>query len=148
MSRLINFNGHAYNVRQLADQAGLPYNTIWNRLKNGYTPEEAMRQPLIANSVLEFIEADDPSSWDGETTFDVWERYERWCYKEDVGYLPLTFQTFVRQIRQQLDIRLVHSSVWEGDEKVWKVIIRMSPSPFLQDVQEGRYSKDWTTVLR
>ena len=90
------FKGNWYTPNQLSELSGIPAHTIRDRLRRGYTIEEAIKQLPIQDSVKEFCAASLWEDWIGMSISDLHTIYWRWCIQN--GYTPLQIQGFSRQL--------------------------------------------------
>lgn len=95
MSRY-EYNGAWYTPKELADMSGVKPHTIRDRLRRGYSVEEAIKVTSIQDSVKEFCSASLWEDWIGMSISDLFEIYWRWCVSH--GYTPLQIQGFSRQL--------------------------------------------------
>mgnify|MGYP003291541627 CR=1 FL=1 len=89
-------NGHWYTPNELSEISGIAAPTIRDRLRRGYTVEEAIKMVAVSSSVEEFSEASWWKDWIGMATSDLHKIYKEWCVQN--GYTPLTKQGFSRQL--------------------------------------------------
>jgi len=91
-----NLNGNWYTPNELAEMSGIAAHTIRDRLRRGYSVEEAIKVTALHDSVKEFNEASHWEDWVGMPMSDLFEIYWRWCIQH--GYTTLQLQGFSRQI--------------------------------------------------
>lgn len=89
-------NGSWYTPNELSEMSGIPAHTIRDRLRRGYSVEEAIKAVATNDSVKEFCEASYYGDWLGMPINDLFAIYWRWCVSH--GYTPLQVQGFSRQI--------------------------------------------------
>lgn len=89
-------NGNWYSVAELSERSGIPPHTIRDRLRRGYTVEEAVKPVATHESVKEFCGASLYSDWIGMPIDDLYKIYWQWCIKN--GYTAIQKQGFSRQI--------------------------------------------------
>lgn len=87
--------GSWYTPRELSDMSGIPAHTIRDRLRRGYSVEEAIKTTALQDSVKEFCDASHWEDWIGVSINGLFEIYWRWCIQH--GYTPLHKQGFSRQ---------------------------------------------------
>lgn len=46
-NRIVEFNGHQVSLAEACERAGVPYKTVWHRLKSGWAIEAALEQGVI-----------------------------------------------------------------------------------------------------
>lgn len=89
-------NGNWYTVNELSEMSGLKAHTIRDRLRRGFSVEEAIKVIATHDSVREFTAASHWEDWVGMSISDLYEIYWKWCVSN--GYTPLTKQGFSRQV--------------------------------------------------
>ena len=87
---------HWYTVNELSEMSGVQPHTLRDRLRRGYSVEEAVSLAPTATSVKEFCEASWYEDWIGMSINDLYEIYWKWCIQS--GYTALQKQGFSRQI--------------------------------------------------
>lgn len=92
----LTYKDSVYTIQELSEMSGIEPATLRNRLRRGYTAEEAVRPIPIADSVKEFCEASYWHDWIGHSTAELYEVYWRWC--RAYLYTPLNIKAFTRQI--------------------------------------------------
>lgn len=90
------FNGSWYTPNELSEMSGIPAHTIRDRLRRGYTVEEAIKTVATTVSVKEFCDASHWEDWLGMSINDLYEIFWKWCVSH--GYTPLSKQGFSRQL--------------------------------------------------
>lgn len=90
------YKGQWYSPKELAELSGVAAHTIRDRLRRGYSVEEAVKVVATQDSVKEFYEASSWEDWIGMSTNDLFKIYWRWCIQH--GYTPLQKQGFSRQV--------------------------------------------------
>ena len=88
--------GHWYTPNDLSELSGIPAHTIRDRLRRGYTVEEAIKDIPTHDSVKDFCEASYYEDWIGMSIEQLHNVYYKWCIQH--GYTPLQKQGFSRQI--------------------------------------------------
>ena len=94
--KLLEYNGKAYTIEELAFMSGVEKATLRDRLRRGYSVEEAMSMSPIQDSIKEFCESSWYEDWIGMSTKYLHEIYFKWCISH--GYKPIQQQGFTRQI--------------------------------------------------
>ena len=89
-------NGKWYTPNELSEISGLKAHTIRDRLRRGYSVEEAIRVAATQNSIKEFGESSWYEDWIGMSINDLHEIYWKWCIEH--GYSPIGKQGFSRQL--------------------------------------------------
>jgi phage/plasmid-associated DNA primase len=97
----------------------LPH-TLRDRLRRGYTVEQAVRPYPVHDSVEQFYEASCVTDWVGMSINDLYEIYWKWSVSH--GFTPTTKQGFGRQLKSMNPaIKTVPTQKGEG----YKRIIRL-----------------------
>lgn len=89
-------NGSWYTPTELSEMSGIPAHTIRDRLRRGYSVNEAIKTTATQDSVKEFCEASHWEDWLGMPISGLFEIYWRWCIRN--GYTALQKQGFSRQL--------------------------------------------------
>jgi hypothetical protein len=92
----LTYKDKVYSVQELSEMSGIAEATIRDRLRRGYTAEEAVRITPMADSVKEFCNASYYLDWVGLSTAQLHEVYWKWCVGN--GYSPLQIKGFTRQV--------------------------------------------------
>lgn len=95
MSRY-ELKGAWYTPKELSELSGIPAHTIRDRLRRGYSVEEAIKLTAIKDSVIEFTEASYYYDWIGLSIDQLYKVYWKWCISNE--HNPLQKQGFSRQI--------------------------------------------------
>lgn len=90
------YNGGWYTPNQLSELSGIPAHTIRDRLRRGYSVEEAVKPIATHDSVKEFSDSSWYEDWIGMSINDLHEIYWKWCVSH--GYTPIQKQGFSRQL--------------------------------------------------
>ena len=90
------FKGNWYTPKELEEITGIKAHTIRDRLRRGYSIEEAIKVTAIQESVREFCEASLWEDWIGMPMSDLFEIYWRWCIQN--GYTAIQLQGFSRHL--------------------------------------------------
>lgn len=98
MTRRIEFRGKLCTVAELSELSGIEHATLRDRLRRGYSVEQAVRPVLIDLSVELFSEASWYEDWIGMPINDLHKIYWKWCISN--GYTPLPKQPFSRHLQQ------------------------------------------------
>lgn len=88
--------GQWYTPNELSEISGVSAHTIRDRLRRGFSVEEAVKIAAIQDSVREFGDASYYKDWIGMSTNDLFEIYWKWCVSHE--YTPLQKQGFSRQL--------------------------------------------------
>lgn len=92
------YKGNQCTVKELSELSGITPATIRDRLRRGYSVEQAVRPSAIAESVEQFGEASWWEDWIDMTMNELHTIYWKWCVSN--GYTPLQKQPFSRQLLQ------------------------------------------------
>ena len=88
--------GSWYTPNELSEMSGIPAHTVRDRLRRGYSVEEAIKVIPTHDSVKEFCNASSWEDWIGMPMDDLFKIYWRWSIQN--GYSTLQKQGFSRQI--------------------------------------------------
>jgi hypothetical protein len=94
--RKLCYNGKSYTAKELAELSGIPAHTLRDRLRRGYSIEEAIRPTPTYDSVKEFAASSWYEDWIGMSINDLHEIYWQWCIRS--GYTAVSKQGFSRQL--------------------------------------------------
>ena len=89
-------NGKWYSTNELSEMSGIAPHTLRDRLRRGYSIEEAVKVAPIHNSVREFTEASWWEDWLGMSINALYEIFWSWCISN--GYSTMSKQAFSRQL--------------------------------------------------
>ena len=92
------YKGVLYTVKELSELSGIAPATIRDRMRRGYSVEEAVKIVSTNESVREFSEASHWKDWIGMSTNDLHKIYWKWCISN--GYTPSTIISFSRHLLQ------------------------------------------------
>ena len=90
------FKNNWYTPKELSEMSGIASHTIRDRLRRGYSVEEAIKVVATHDSVKEFCDASLWEDWVGMSINDLFKIYWGWCIQH--GYKSLAKQGFSRQI--------------------------------------------------
>lgn len=111
------YRGKWYTPNELSEMSGIAAHTIRDRLRRGYTTEEAVKPIATHESVREFCESSYWKDWVGLSNSYLYEIYWKWCIQH--GYTPLSKQGFIRQIMSFYPmLKIVPSKVGEKYQRV------------------------------
>lgn len=94
----LQYRGKSYSINELSEMSGIAPATIRDRLRRGYSVEEAIKLSATSDSVQEFTYASHWEDWIGMSTSDLYKIYWRWCVSHE--YTPIQHKGFSRQIFQ------------------------------------------------
>ena len=89
-------NGHWYTINELAEKSGVIPHTLRDRLRRGYSVEEAVKVLPVHDSVREFTNNSWYEDWIGISTNALYTIFWNWCIEH--GYNTVSKQCFSRQI--------------------------------------------------
>lgn len=90
--------GQWYTTSELSEMSGIREHTIRDRIRRGYSPDEAVKIVATNDSVREFGEASCYEDWIGVPMNNLYEIYWKWAMSN--GYSPTSKQGFSRHLRQ------------------------------------------------
>lgn len=90
------YRGQLLTIKELSEMSGVQAHTLRDRLRRGFTVEQAVRPTPVHESVEQFCEHSWYPDWIGMSINDLYEIYWRWCNSN--GYTATTKQGFSRQI--------------------------------------------------
>lgn len=91
-----HFRNQWLTTAELSELCGIAPATLRDRLRRGYTIEEAVKESPTAESIQHFADASWYQDWIGMAVSDVYDIYWRWCISNK--YTPLHLQGFSRQL--------------------------------------------------
>lgn len=89
-------DGKWLTPNELSEISGVAAHTIRDRLRRGYSIEEAVKITPTHDSVKAFCDASYWEDWIGMGISDLYEIYWKWCIRN--GYTTLQKQGFSRQL--------------------------------------------------
>ena len=92
------FRGKLHTIKELSEASGIAPATLRDRLRRGYSVEQAVRPVATTDSVEQFCEASWWEDWVGMPISGLFKIYWGWCIQN--GYTPLHIQGFSRQLFQ------------------------------------------------
>lgn len=123
--KFYEYRNQLYTMRELADLTGVNYTTMVERLKRGYTVEEAVAdEPRVPDSINAFVEASYPPDWDGMVNADLYKAYAKWCDRND--YRAESNVQFARCVKKVIPtLRTVPSRIKNFGEISYKRVVRV-----------------------
>ena len=91
------YQGRMLTINELSEMSGIRHHTLRDRLRRGYTVEQAVRPSPLHESVTQFCDASHWKDWIGEPIHEVYEVYWKWCVNHQ--YQPVAKQGFSRQLK-------------------------------------------------
>jgi hypothetical protein len=88
--------GTWYTIDDLSEMSGIPSHTLRDRLRRGYSVEEAVKVTPTHDSVKAFCDASLYTDWIGIPMETLHHNYWKWCLQN--GFSPITKQGLSRQI--------------------------------------------------
>ena len=98
MTQQHEYRGKFYTIKELSEMSGIAPATLRDRLRRGYSVEQAVRPVVVNESVEQFCEASWWEDWIGMPISDLHKIYWKWCISH--GYTPLSTQPFSRHLMQ------------------------------------------------
>jgi hypothetical protein len=89
-------NGDMVTISELSEMSGIAPATIRDRLRRGYSVEQAIKEAATSDSVEAFCNASYYMDWVGMPVSYLYEIYWKWCIEH--GYKALQIQGFSRQL--------------------------------------------------
>lgn len=119
------YNDQVFTGKQLAEFTGVSYTTLMERIKRGYTVEEAVESAQkIPESIQAFTEASDYHDWAGLVNSELYKIYRDWCARNDQE--PESSVHFTRCIKRIYpNIRIVPTRLNRYGEISYKRVIRV-----------------------
>lgn len=96
MNRYV-YRGRMLTIHELSEMSGVQPHTLRDRLRRGFTIEQAVRATPIHDSIEHFNEASYWKDWIGMSINGLYEIYWKWCVSNQ--YTPLSKQGFSRQLK-------------------------------------------------
>ena len=90
------YRDRVYTINELSEISGIAPATIRDRIRRGYSVEEAIRPISTHDNVTAFVEASLWTDWIGMSISYLHEIYWKWSIQH--GYSPLQIQGFSRQL--------------------------------------------------
>lgn len=84
-------------INELSEMSGVAAHTLRDRLRRGFTIEQAIRPSPIHESIDHFCEASCFNDWIGMSINDLYEIYWKWSVSH--GYTTASKQGFSRQLK-------------------------------------------------
>lgn len=88
--------GTWYTIDDLSEMSGIPSHTLRDRLRRGYSVDEAVKVVPTHDSVKAFCDASLYTDWIGIPMETLHHNYWKWCLQN--GFSPITKQGLSRQI--------------------------------------------------
>ena len=93
-----HLNDGFYTIHELSEMSGILPHTIRDRLRRGYSVEEAVKVVATNDSVKEFCEASLWEDWIGMSISNLYDIYWKWAVEH--GYNTISKQGFSRHLMQ------------------------------------------------
>lgn len=94
--KMYEYKDQMVTINELSEISGIAPATIRDRIRRGYTVEEAVQIVPTNVGVREFCESSWYEDWIGVSTKYLHTIYWKWCIEH--GYEPLNQQAMTRQI--------------------------------------------------
>lgn len=91
-----NYRGTSYTVKELSEMSGIAPATIRDRIRRGYSVEQAIRYTAANDTVEQFCEASCWEDWIGMPINDLYTIYWKWCVSRELT--PSAKQGFSRHL--------------------------------------------------
>ena len=96
MTKRYEYRGRFCTVKELSELSGIARATIRERLRRGYSVEEAVKLAPLNESVEQFAQSSWWEDWVGMCITDLHKIYWKWCVSH--GYTPCPIQGFSRHL--------------------------------------------------
>lgn len=93
---IYQYKGEMRTVKELASMAGISEASFRDRIRRGFSVEEAVKENPTHASILHFIRASWWEDWVDMSVDYLYQIYWLWCIQK--GYTPETKQGFSRQL--------------------------------------------------
>lgn len=113
-------NMHNYTINELSEMSGISPASLRDRLRRGYSVEEAVKPIPTHTSVLAFCDASWYLDWIGMSVSYLHEIYYKWCISN--GYEPIGKQAFSRQIKSMYPIKTISTKRYNSSERIIRLI--------------------------
>lgn len=119
------YRGNTYSIRELSEISGIKYTTLAERLKRGYTVDEAVcGNTRIPESIIQFDNHSDYTDWDGLVSEQVYKIYISWCLKHHFNVeSKVHFTRCIKRLHP--NIRFVPTRLKLFGDIVYKRIVRV-----------------------
>ena len=87
-----------FTINELSEMSGIAPATLRDRLRRGYSVDQAMKVVCVDDGVEQFCEASHWEDWIGMPINDLYEIYWKWVVSNE--YRPLPINTFSKQLKQ------------------------------------------------
>ena len=115
----LEYKGEIYTIAELSVMSGIDAATLRDRLRRGYTVDEAVQIVPTVESVNEFCEASWYKDWIGMSSTYLYEIYWKWCISN--GYNPVTQRGFTRHIlKLNANLKLVVTHTDAGCVRLYR----------------------------
>lgn len=94
--KVYEYENKLYTIKELSEISGIQRATLRDRLRRGYSVEQAVKAAPTHDSVQAFCDASWWEDWVGMSISYLHEIYWKWCIEQ--GYTPLQIQGFSRQM--------------------------------------------------
>lgn len=118
---LLEYRGEHYTVEELSELSGIKPATIRDRLRRGYSVEEAMQDFPTHESVKAFTHASWWEDWLNMPISHLHKIYSDWCIENE--YTPVNKQRFSMQLMRMYPNLKVTSKRVGRQSKCQRVIV-------------------------
>lgn len=95
MNRYV-YRDQMLTVNELSEMSGIKPHSLRDRLRRGYSVEQAVKPTLVHDSVEQFCEASHWKDWVNKSTSEVYSIYWKWSVNN--SFRPVTIQCFSKHI--------------------------------------------------
>ena len=119
MKRYI-YRDQMLTINELAEMSGVLPHTLRDRLRRGFTIEQAVKPSPVHESIEHFCEASYWGDWEGMSISEVYTIYWKWCLSN--GYKATSKQGFGRQLRSIYpQLKTVPTAKGDGYKRIIRV---------------------------
>lgn len=115
-------------IQELSNKYGIKYTTLVERLKRGYTVEEAIAGERMPESVKQFVDNSYPPDWNGLLNEDLYKRYVEWCDKHDFERESQVH--FSRCLKKLVPMKSVCKRIKQFDGVIYKRVVQVDMSQY------------------
>lgn len=114
------YRGQVMTINELAEMSGVLPHTLRDRLRRGFSVEQAVRPTPVHDSVEHFCDASYYNDWIGLSIDELYAIYWKWCIQH--GYSASSKQGFSRQIKSiHPQLKTVPTAKGEGCKRIIRV---------------------------
>lgn len=94
--RRYEYNGMHLTINEISEMVGVPQHTLRDRLRRGYSIEQATTLTPLTDSIQDFVAHSMWTDWIGMSMNDLYKIYWKWSVSH--GYQVMSKQGFARQL--------------------------------------------------